>query len=94
MGWGSAFKRGLLEPTDAPAAAIIQQHGTQKKIILSPAKSSLKPAANLEDGPSPRKKARLLLEGKGVRLPGRESLGATPGDMFLEDEDDDLEIVR
>jgi len=93
MGWGGAFKRGLLEPTEPPPATIIQQDGTQKKIILSPAKSSLKQAAHIEEGSSPRKKARLLLEGKGVRLPGRESLGATPGDVFLEDEDDDLEIV-
>jgi minichromosome maintenance protein 10 len=75
MGWGGAFKRGLLDK--------------------SPRKSSLK-----QDGAdvSPRKKARLLLPEKGIRTPGRESLGGA--DIFLEqadeedDDDDDLEIIK
>jgi minichromosome maintenance protein 10 len=89
MGWSGAFKRGLLDKPDQPAPGL-GNTSQQKKMLLSPRKSSMRQAQ--EDG-SPRKKARLLLEGKGVRVPGRESLGATPGDVFLEDEDDELEIV-
>jgi minichromosome maintenance protein 10 len=74
MGWGGAFKRGLLDK--------------------SPRKSSLKQDST---EPSPRKKARLLLPEKGIRTPGRESLGGA--DIFLEqadeeDDDDDLEIIK
>jgi minichromosome maintenance protein 10 len=91
MGWGGAFKRGLLEPPELPAS---KTDTTQKKLLISPGKSSLKAKPSMEDSASPRKKARLLLDGKGVRIPGRESLGATPGDVFLQDDDDDdLEIV-
>jgi minichromosome maintenance protein 10 len=75
LGWGGAFKRGLMDK--------------------SPRKSSLKQD---DAEPSPRKRARLLLDGKGIREPGRESLGGSgPGDIFLDgvDEDDDeLEIVK
>ncbi|KAF2424272.1 hypothetical protein EJ08DRAFT_689626 [Tothia fuscella] len=82
MGWGGAYKRGLLDAG-----------------IISPRKSSLK-----QDGgeQSPRKKARLLLPEKGIRTPGRESMGGA--DVFLEqahaeeddddDDDDELEIIK
>jgi minichromosome maintenance protein 10 len=78
MGWGGAYKRGLLD--------------------TSPRKSSLK-QDDASGDPSPRKRARLLLDGKGIREPGRESLGGSaPGDIFLDsvddDDDDDLEIVK
>ena len=40
---------------------------------------------------SPIKKTRLLTE-KGIRHPGRESLGAKNGEVDV-DQDDDLDIV-
>ncbi|KIW08202.1 uncharacterized protein PV09_01132 [Verruconis gallopava] len=85
LGWSGAFTRGLLQK-----AATSQEEMSKKETSMSPRKSSMKAA---QDDTSPRKKARLLLDGKGVRIPGRESLGAAPGDAFLEDDDDDLEIV-
>lgn len=41
-----------------------------------------------------KKKARLLLDGKGIREPGRESLGGLDAGLIAAlDDDDDLEIV-
>jgi minichromosome maintenance protein 10 len=83
MGWGGAYKRGLMD------AGIVPAHAPH-----SPRKSSMKH----HDGESPRKKARLLLDGKGIREPGRESLGGIDLFLAHgndEDEDDDeLEIIR
>ncbi|OMP84457.1 DNA replication licensing factor mcm10 [Diplodia seriata] len=50
---------------------------------------------------SPKKKARLMIEGKGIREPGRESMGsvavavavATKAVSSSDDDDDDLEII-
>ena len=43
--------------------------------------------------PSP-KKARFMLENKGIREPGRESLGNVTNDVLLDDDDDGLDIIR
>ncbi|KAK8184487.1 hypothetical protein BC567DRAFT_206554 [Phyllosticta citribraziliensis] len=45
-----------------------------------------------------KKKARLVIEGKGIREPGRDSLGVAAGKRLLSaagdtDDDDDLEII-
>ncbi|KNG49393.1 DNA replication [Stemphylium lycopersici] len=42
-----------------------------------------------------KKKARLLLDGKGIREPGRESLGGLDAGLIaaMDDDDDDLEVV-
>jgi minichromosome maintenance protein 10 len=95
MGWSGAFKRGLIDRPDSPPPPPTTTAGVDStqpnNVVPSPNKSSIRRA---RDEGSPRKKARLLLEGKGVRVPGRESLGKVPGDVFLESEDDDeLEIV-
>jgi len=42
--------------------------------------------------PSPKKKARFLLAEKGIREPGRESLGNVT-ESKAPDSDDDLEII-
>ncbi|KAL1634999.1 hypothetical protein SLS58_010450 [Diplodia intermedia] len=46
---------------------------------------------------SPKKKARLMIEGKGIREPGRESMGsvavAVATRAVSSDDDDDLEII-
>lgn len=81
MGWGGANKRGLLEP---------------KTRALSPEKgqSSLKTAFLREESPT-KKRARFALE-KGIREPGRESLGSAKGKgrvAVVDDDSDDLEIV-
>lgn len=46
--------------------------------------------------PSPaKKKARLLLDGKGIREPGRDSLGGMDIGLIaaMDDDDDDLEVI-
>lgn len=93
MGWSGAFKRGVLE---RPVSPEIVEKGQTKLAYhreRSPSKSSLKPpsvSGEMSDVlESPRKKARLMLPIKGLRIPGRESLGGpTPGDIFLSDDDD------
>ncbi|CAN9403145.1 unnamed protein product [Alternaria alternata] len=42
-----------------------------------------------------KKKARLFLDGKGIREPGRESLGGLDAGLIaaMDDDDDDLEVV-
>ncbi|KAF2244450.1 hypothetical protein BU26DRAFT_464724 [Trematosphaeria pertusa] len=72
VGWGGAFKRGLL---------------------LSPKKDTGPSRETRETSPA-KKKARLLLPEKGIREPGRESLGTLDvGLIAAMDEDDDLEVV-
>jgi minichromosome maintenance protein 10 len=67
VGWGGAFKRGLLLPDE--------------KRETSPSK----------------KKARFMLEDKGIREPGRESLGGLDvglvAAMDEDDDDDGLDII-
>ncbi|KAJ9662264.1 hypothetical protein H2201_006195 [Coniosporium apollinis] len=72
MGWGGAFKTGLLSPTKKVVGGL-RSGGTERE--TSPAK----------------KKARLLLDGKGIREPGRDSLGNVT--VKDEDDDDDLDII-
>jgi minichromosome maintenance protein 10 len=80
MGWGGAGKRGLL---------FEDQKVFDAKL---PVKSTLKEPGQT----SPKKNARFEIEGKGIRLPGRDSLGGAveAGRRKIElDSDDDLEIV-
>ncbi|KAL0264135.1 hypothetical protein SLS55_000080 [Diplodia seriata] len=42
---------------------------------------------------SPKKKARLMIEGKGIREPGRESMGSVAVAVAVSSDDDDLEII-
>lgn len=85
VGWANAFKRDLvLSPRKARA--------------LSPSKSRPDSAMRGTRASSPaKKKARLLLPEKGIREPGRESLGGLDvgliAAMDVDDDDDDLEVV-
>ncbi|KAE9970774.1 hypothetical protein EG328_006085 [Venturia inaequalis] len=93
MGWSGAFKRGVLERPVSPEVVETGQAKLAYHRERSPSKSSMKPPSVSGDGSdvqeSPRKKARLMLPIKGLRIPGRESLGGvTPGDIFLSDDDD------
>ena len=79
VGWGGAFKRGLL---------------------LSPKKAETQPksAQELRDDSSlspSKKRARFLLDNKGLREPGRESLGVVGRAQADDDDDDDddLDII-
>ncbi|KAF2712796.1 hypothetical protein K504DRAFT_427418 [Pleomassaria siparia CBS 279.74] len=81
VGWGGALKSGLPPPPPR-----------------SPKKPSKKPSIMFQHGrdPSPvKKKARLLLPEKGIREPGRDSLGLDIGLLAAlgDDDDDDLEVI-
>jgi minichromosome maintenance protein 10 len=72
--------------------------GAFKPGVPGPPKSPTKQSSffNRTRDPSPvKKKARLLLPDKGIREPGRESLGLDVGLLAAmdEDEDDDLEVI-
>lgn len=71
MGWGGAFKTGLLSP--------------MKKV------GGLRSGDTVRETSPAKKKARLLLDGKGIREPGRDSLGIVA--VKDEDDDDDLDII-
>lgn len=83
VGWSGAFKHSLvLSP--------------QKPRSLSPSKSRPDSALRGTRAGSPaKKKARLLLPEKGIREPGRESLGGLDIGLIaaMDDDDDDLEVV-
>ena len=79
MGWGKAFKWGAFEKkkseVEPPEKGLVKLDG-----ILS--------VGTKNGSESPKKRARFVLE-KGIREPGRESLGDAVG--F--DSDDDLDII-
>ncbi|KAF4551000.1 Primase zinc finger-containing protein [Elsinoe fawcettii] len=77
MGWSSAFKRGVLE-----------KNMLGEKRPTSPEKGQLR-LSGVRDL-SPKKKARFALA-KGIREPGRESLGDAIANA--DDSDDDLDII-
>lgn len=78
VGWGGAFKRGLLlSPKKPDTNSRTLDEGTESG-TLSPTK----------------KRARFLLDKKGLREPGRDSLGVAGNDTNNDDDDDDeLDII-
>jgi minichromosome maintenance protein 10 len=65
---------------------------SKRGLLLARAQSPLKSAQKDPEQPSPKKKARFMLADKGLREPGRESLGNV---ITLDDDsEDDLEIVK
>ncbi|KAF2085006.1 hypothetical protein K490DRAFT_47744 [Saccharata proteae CBS 121410] len=83
MGWGGASKAGLLSPT----RKVVGQ-GIRKYLNAGGGGAG---GRESREG-SPKKRARLMIEGKGERFPGRDSL---PGQdaMDVDEDDDDLEII-
>lgn len=87
LGWGGAKKSGHLQPK--PNRLGSPEKG-QTKLTPQPLRGVIRPAS--QDGSvSPKKRARFALD-KGIREPGRESLG-TVGLGNDDDDDDDLDIV-
>ncbi|PSK56036.1 hypothetical protein B9Z65_4914 [Elsinoe australis] len=77
IGWSGAFKRGVYERKAEETRAMSPEKG---QTTLDAVRRSI----------SPKKKARFALE-KGIREPGRESLGDAIG--IQDDSDDDLDII-
>jgi minichromosome maintenance protein 10 len=94
LGWGGAKKYGLLLPKAKKFGSPERGQTTLKSQPPQPSRSSIRPIS--QDGSSsPRKRARFALE-RGIREPGRESLGTTAaGGRVIDDDDDDddLDIV-
>lgn len=101
VGWGGAKKSNWLQP--APGRLGSPEKGqTRLDLQQQPLRGAIRPAS--QDGnQSPKKRARFALE-KGIREPGRDSLGglavgAKAGngndldDGNNDDDDDDLDIV-
>lgn len=68
----------------------------KRGLLLSPTKKESGSSLRRAREPSPaKKKARLLLPEKGIREPGRESLGTLDVGLIaaMDDDDDDLEVV-
>lgn len=85
MGWGGAKKAGLLQPKER-----LRSPERGQSTLDAPTRGVLRPRS--QDGSlSPKKRARFALE-KGIREPGRESLGTAKHDNN-NDDDDDLDIV-
>ena len=87
MGWGGARKAGLLQPKDNRMGS--PEKGQTKLGNGRKAKSGIVRNRSEDGSLSPKKRARFALE-KGIREPGRESLGEGLAPV---DDEDDLDIV-
>lgn len=67
----------------------------KRGVLLSPVKDTTSAMRGTREASPAKKKARLLLPDKGIREPGRESLGGLDVGLIaaMDDDDDDLEIV-
>ncbi|KAB2575915.1 DNA replication licensing factor mcm10 [Lasiodiplodia theobromae] len=105
MGWGGANKRDLLL---SPSKKLVStrriddmlrrdrqpQQQQQPHSQLSPRGVLNLPERSRSREGSPKKKARLMIEGKGIREPGRESMGSVAVTTKApSSDDDDLEII-
>lgn len=91
MGWGGARKAGLLMPARERA----ESPGKGQGKLESAMRPVSKGGESSDGSVSPRKKrARYDIVGKGIREPGRESLGEQlSGVQGDKDDDDGLDIV-
>ncbi len=93
LGWGKSRMPGALKPKP-PRISSPEKGQTRLDVAAT---TALRPGivrgrSTESDGRlSPKKKARFEISGKGIREPGRESLGLP--NAQLEDDEDDLEIV-
>lgn len=91
MGWGGARKSGLLQPTQNHVGS--PEKGQTK--LGDAGRPGIVRNRSEEGSLSPKKRARFALKDKGIREPGRESLGEELkrlGDVG-EDDDEELDIV-
>lgn len=93
LGWGGAKKYGLLQPK-ANRIGSPERGQTTLNTQPQPPRSAIRPMSQ-DSSTSPRKRARFALE-RGIREPGRESLGTIAAGGRAaddDDDDDDLDIV-
>lgn len=94
---GPAKRKRDISGKSTTSSAPVGWGGAFKRgLLLSPTKKETNSSIRGTREPSPaKKKARLLLPEKGIREPGRESLGTLDVGLIaaLDDDDDDLEVV-
>lgn len=91
MGWGGARKSGLLQPK---ADRMSPERGQTKLNGVGAGRPGIVRNRSEEGSLSPKKRARFALKDKGIREPGRESLGEELKRLSNDDDDDgELEIV-
>ncbi|KAF2133119.1 hypothetical protein P153DRAFT_381562 [Dothidotthia symphoricarpi CBS 119687] len=90
-------KRTLSSKSTASSAPIGWSGASKHSVLLSPKKMPPpRPALVRQESTPTKKRARLLLPEKGIREPGRDSLGGLDVGLIAamdEDDDDDLEVV-
>lgn len=94
---GPAKRKRTMSGKSTTASQPVGWGGAFKRgMLLSPTRKDTTSALRGAREPSPaKKKARLLLPEKGIREPGRESLGTLDVGLIaaMDDDDDDLEVV-
>jgi minichromosome maintenance protein 10 len=90
----SKRKRILSDKSNASSEPVGWGGAYKRGLLLSPTKDTSSFRKAREPSPA-KKKARLLLPEKGIREPGRESLGTMDVGLIaaMDDDDDDLEVV-
>jgi minichromosome maintenance protein 10 len=87
-------KRNMSGKSSASSEPVGWGGALKKGLLMSPKKQNPSTRDVREVSPA-KKKARLLLPEKGIREPGRDSLGTMDIGLLaaMEDDDDDLEII-
>jgi minichromosome maintenance protein 10 len=93
---GPAKRKRIISGKSATTNEPVGWGGAFKRgLLLSPSKEFDVGSRKMRETSPAKKKARLLLPEKGIREPGRESLGTLDVGLIaaMDDEDDDLEVV-
>ncbi|KAK5128209.1 hypothetical protein LTR85_002876 [Meristemomyces frigidus] len=91
MGWGGAREYGLLQPKNDRLGSPEKGQTKLDATKLAPVRPPAVRARSTDGSLSPKKRARFMLDKKGLREPGRESGG--PDLLKVLDDEDDLDIV-
>ncbi|KAJ4305497.1 hypothetical protein N0V90_001028 [Kalmusia sp. IMI 367209] len=94
---GPAKRKRIISGKSTTSSTPVGWGGAFRRgLLLSPTKKEINSSMRGTREPSPaKKKARLLLPEKGIREPGRESLGTLDVGLIaaMDEDDDDLEVV-
>jgi minichromosome maintenance protein 10 len=93
---GTSKRKRILSGKSTTSSEPVGWGGAFKRgLLLSPTKESSTAFRKTREPSQAKKKARLLLPEKGIREPGRESLGTMDVGLIaaMDDDDDDLEVV-
>lgn len=93
---GHAKRKRIASGKSTSSSEAIGWGGAGKRgLLLSPTKETPSALRGTRDPSPAKKKARLLLPEKGIREPGRDSIGVLDVGLLaaMDDDDDDLEIV-